>query len=970
MLSESESGSRKVFAVGFLALVTLSFLAASGLMAAPGAAPVAQQAPPDRHKALELLDLSPAVFVQNKGQWNSEVRYGFDGKGTRVSFTDAGPVFQTLGPSSEKGRSSSAVFSARFVGARSVTPVGFDASASRTNYYVGSDSAKWRTDVPSYEKIAYRGVYDGVDLYAWGRRSGLKYEFHVAPGASWRQIVVKYDGIEGLSLDEKGALHVATSLGEIVDGAPVVYQKTPSGTRDIAAHFRIVDASSYGFEVTGDVDVSLPLVIDPVIAWGSYFGGSGDEPGGGMMIDASGNILVGGVTFSADFPTTAGAQQTSFAGGVDLVCGKFDSSGTLAWATYIGGNGSDEPRGIAVDSAGYIWSAGKTNSTDFPVTNSSAPAGGIDGWIVRISPGGALSFASYFGGSGDDEAGGMVCTASNSCWVIGTTASTDFPTANAFQNANNGGIESFVIKFASSGARTVSSYLGGSGDDEAQDHGIGVDSTGDLWLAGKTDSTDLPTTGNAFQSTYGGGDQDGFVAEVSPSGSLLLASYVGGGGGDNVEHVEVDSTGNVFFAGWAGSQDFPVTSGQQGMTSQFGSQACIVKISPWQTELWARCFGGDNQPSARDLAVDSHGCLWMVGNISGSSFPSTADAFQHDFGGGSQDCYVAKFSPEGALMFASFIGGSGGEEEASTAIDAFDDLWIGALTDSTDLPATPNAFKQTSSGGIHAFLTKVRKAGTLAWTTYLGGNGTDGGTSLDDQNTTLLPDSDGNAWVAMVTSSTNLQTQAGAFQINAQGGLDLYFAKIDAPGIVQDALPRGMVGTAYSRTLAARAGAAPYTWSLRSGSLPAGLSLVASTGVVSGTPTATGTSSFTIRVTDDQGAWENRPFVVPIAAALVFSTTSLPAGTVGAEYHQGIAVSGGTEPYSGSVQSGNLPAGLSLGSLTGTISGTPSASGTSNFTIRVADDTGATVTKALSIVIHAAPGITTSSLPAGTVGTA
>ena len=187
--------------------------------------------PEVKETALKAFDLSPAVFIENKGQWDYEVRYGFDGKSVRVSFTDSGPVFQMLKSEAVEARPqpgvprdraaevkfAQAVFSARFVGAKAVRPVALEPSSSRMNFYRGNDPSKWPTDVPTYSKIAYRGLYDGIDLYTWGKRSGLKYEFHVAPGASWEEVVIRYDGIDGLSIDDSGALHVRTPLGENVD---------------------------------------------------------------------------------------------------------------------------------------------------------------------------------------------------------------------------------------------------------------------------------------------------------------------------------------------------------------------------------------------------------------------------------------------------------------------------------------------------------------------------------------------------------------------------------------------------------------------------------------------------------------------------------------------------------------------------------------------------------------------------------
>ena len=339
--------------------------------------------PGQREQAIKAFDLSPAVFIENKGQWDSQVRYGFDGKGTRVSFTDAGPVFQMLKSGGEDGEVSQAVFSATFVGGRKVTPVGIEKSPSTTNYYVGKDSSKWQSSVPSFQKVAYLGLYEGVDLYTWGKRSGLKYEFHVAPGASWKQIVVRYDGIDGLSIDDKGALHVKTPLGEIIDSAPVVYQETDHQRVEIAARFSLVDKSSYRFQITGAVDPSLSLVIDPSLAWGSYLGG-GRDIGSGIAVDSSGNCYVTGTTNSSDFPTPGGFD-TSFNGGAgDAFVAKITTSGQLEWATYLGGNDDDYGYGIAADAAGNCYVTGYTASSDFPVPGAfDTYCGDCDGFLTK-----------------------------------------------------------------------------------------------------------------------------------------------------------------------------------------------------------------------------------------------------------------------------------------------------------------------------------------------------------------------------------------------------------------------------------------------------------------------------------------------------------------------------------------------------------------------------------------------------------
>jgi len=445
------------------AATSAAFRPAAGLVATAGLSKAAEG--PAKKRALQAFDLSPAVFVENKGQWDESVRYGFDGKGVRVSFTDAGPVFQMLKNTGDKENPQIAqkVFSASFRGANHVRPVGLDAAATKVNYYIGNDASKWHSGVPSFEKILYKGLYDGVDLYTWGKRSGIKYEFHLAPGASWKDIVVRYEGIEGLAIDETGALHVRTSLGEIVDGAPVVYQETGGRRVEIAATFRLVDACSYGFEITGDVDAALPMVIDPYLAWSSYLGGSGDDGGRCIAVDSTGNCYVTGYTTSSDF-RTAGGLDTSLGGSLDAYVAKVTPSGTLAWSTYLGGSSNDEGSGIAADATGNCYLTGYTNSTDFPTAGGFDTSGGgnySDAFVVKVTASGTLAWSSYLGGSSVDEGCSIAVDGAGNCYLTGYTDSSDFPTAGGFGAIYGGAGDAFVAKVTASCALAWAMYLGG-----------------------------------------------------------------------------------------------------------------------------------------------------------------------------------------------------------------------------------------------------------------------------------------------------------------------------------------------------------------------------------------------------------------------------------------------------------------------------------------------------------------------------
>ena len=286
---------------------------------------------------LELFKVSPALFVENQGQWaDDSVHFVHSGDGASVAMTDTGPVFQLFrrepklnnAPAEESGPPTrlDAVggpeefdtkmleFSAEFVGADVVTPVGRDQAEATFNYFLGEQS-NWRRDVPSYTTVAYEGLYDGIDLHTWGLRSHLKYEFHVAPGADYTQVAVRYQGIDGLALDDDGSLliNMGGDWGQLVDDAPYVYQVIDGQEREVAGRFELLDAYTYTFVITGEYDPSAVLVIDPNLAWSTYLGGSGQEIGRSVAVDASGNILVAGETSSSGW--VSGGLDTSYNGG-------------------------------------------------------------------------------------------------------------------------------------------------------------------------------------------------------------------------------------------------------------------------------------------------------------------------------------------------------------------------------------------------------------------------------------------------------------------------------------------------------------------------------------------------------------------------------------------------------------------------------------------------------------------------------
>ena len=333
-------------------------------------------------QAMELFNASPALFVQNQGQWaDTAIRYGFDGAGGAIAFRDSGLDFvlyrgQDSGGANEPGGANSpqttppaapvvdsTSFSIRFDGANVVAPVGQEQAETTFNYLLG-DQADWRSNVPAYSVVSYLGVYDGIDLRTWGKRTGLKYEFDVAPGADYRRIQVHYDGIDGLSVDAGGALHIQTALGDVVEQAPLIYQEINGQQVGVAGGLQLINADTYSFTVTGPYDATKPLILDPDLAWFTYLGGSSNDEGLSIALDSAGNAYVTGYTDSSGL-ATAGACQTTKGGNQDAFVAKVNATGSgLAYFTYLGGTrDDDEGRGIAVDTAGNAYVTGNTNSS-------------------------------------------------------------------------------------------------------------------------------------------------------------------------------------------------------------------------------------------------------------------------------------------------------------------------------------------------------------------------------------------------------------------------------------------------------------------------------------------------------------------------------------------------------------------------------------------------------------------------------
>jgi len=337
-----------------------------------------------------------------------------------------------------------------------------------------------------------------------------------------------------------------------------------------------------------DYDPEMSLVIDPVLSYSTYLGGSGTDQAYAVAVDADGHAYVTGRTDSINFPVS-GAFQSSVSGSFDVFVAKFNTTGdALLYSTYIGGSGDDEAYGIAVDFSGNVYLAGFTDSSNFPTMNAAQPSkgGSRDGFVTKLNANGsALVYSTYLGGNGFDENFAIAIDSQGNAYVTGLTTSSNFPLVNPIQPfLGGGGDDAFIAKLNTNGSALIySTYLGGSGSDEG--FGITVDSSGNAFISGQTNSTNFPVV-DALQPAFGGGFLDAFVTKINAQGtSLLYSTYLGGSNDDTAEGVAVNTAGNAYIVGRTRSPNFPTVNAVQPTFIDGFTNAFVTKLTVLGTGL-------------------------------------------------------------------------------------------------------------------------------------------------------------------------------------------------------------------------------------------------------------------------------------------------------------------------------------------------------------------------------------------------
>lgn len=496
-------------------------------------------------------------FEANQGQTDARVQFLSRGHAQTLFLTSTEAVLRT-------GHD---VFRMKLAGANPASKAeGAELRAGKSNYFIGNDPAKWRTGVAQYGRVRFAEVYRGIDLVYYGADGQLEYDWIVKPGADASKIRLQFDGVEKMRVDANGDLVLETASGEIREKKPVVYQ-----AREIAGRY-VIRGREAAFEV-GPYDRGKQLVIDPVLAYSSYLGGSGNDWGTGIAVDSAGNAYVTGLTESTDFPLSHAFQSTNPPStdesetSDDAFVAKVSADGsTLIYSTYIGGTGADSANAIAVDASGDAYITGTTESTDFPLSNAFQSKNlGVFGnsFVTKLNPAGsALLFSTYLGGDQSDVGYGIAVDTAGNAYITGNTNSDNFPLVNAIEGKTSADTfpSAFLTKMSADGSTLLySTYLGGyKGQDIG--YGVAVDSSGSAYVAGTTSAPDLPVV-NALQAASKNSSDTGFVMKINPGGSAIVYStYLGGSVIDHLYALAVDSSGNAYVTGSTNSTDFPTVN--------------------------------------------------------------------------------------------------------------------------------------------------------------------------------------------------------------------------------------------------------------------------------------------------------------------------------------------------------------------------------------------------------------------------
>jgi uncharacterized repeat protein (TIGR01451 family) len=611
--------------------------------------------------------------------------------------------------------------------------------AARSNYLNRQPAI---VGVENYAALRYASVYPGIDVRFYGQGRHLEHDFLLAPGADVSKIALRTEGIDGIHIQPSGDARLTLGKLQLTESAPRAWQTIQGKRVAVQAAWKLIGSDRLGISL-GTYDRSLPVTIDPVLAYATHLGGTtGQDLSLGtsfpadtfitaLGLDGNGNIYVGGTTSAADYPTTAGAFDRSantraiFHDDTTTQSGfvsKFDKTGRiLIYSTFL----RVTVEAMAVDSTGIVYSA-EAQEDEFPGPN---PGFDIGIHIDKLSADGSkLLYTNMFAQGSDatsqacqtfssSTVGSLIADNSGHVYLAGNTTNPCIATPGAFQttlpNSNTTGyVAKFNTNVAPASSLVYSTYLGGTdGIDEV--NAIAIDSSANVYVAGTTSSTNFP-----HGATFGSGSPRAYVSKLNPSASgLIFSTLLGGADGfRGVTGIGLDPSHNVYITGTTSESGYPTTTGAFRTTIAGGSDAFVTKLSSGGGSLIFSTFlGGSGADSSSALHLNSAQMVFLTGSTSSADFPTTANAFNRTLAPATQDAFVTALQPDGkSLYYSTLLGGSNTSSGGAIWVDPAWNAWVGGNTSAGDFPVTPDAFQPGLKGNSDAFIAKVVIAADLA----------------------------------------------------------------------------------------------------------------------------------------------------------------------------------------------------------------------------------------------------------------
>ncbi|MBS1658303.1 MAG: SBBP repeat-containing protein [Bacteroidetes bacterium] len=589
------------------------------------------------------------------------------------------------------------------------------------NFYTTGDVTKPVLGVSSFYQVTYKNIYPNIDLVFYAPdqdgNNQLKYDWIVRKGGNPSRIKLEYDGQNGLVYNEDGTISVISPVGSITEGKVNAYLAADASPVNCMYS---LDRNTVRYRFSESVNE--PVVIDPSIIWSVDYGGESNEyvSEGDLALDKKNNTYICGNTRSTLYIATVGAYQTTFGGGdYDAFLAKLQTAGKLTWATYLGGTEKDEGHAVIVDNNYNVYLAGLAHSATgiaTPGTHQSVFAGNTDAFLAKFTSSGNLKWSTYYGGKGDDQINAIVCDNLGNIYFAGyTTSDTGIATPGAYQDTLHNDVfyggDACLGEFRGDGSFIWGSYLGGASTDRA--HAICLGNKKELFIQGTCESDSDFASGNVFQTTYGGGPADAYVARWDTNGKFSWCSYYGGEGDDHGRGVAVDQNNGVYIIGWTDSDSAMGTPNEinpywydaYATGGERLADGYLAKFNLNGQRLWGTYYGGEGRDQFKGLVIDKpNSYVYAIGLTSSEQNVSSTGAFQDSLGG-SADGMLLKVNYDGTRVWGTYVGETASEKFQDIDIDNSGNVYC-LMEVSGPFPLTPGTNLTTYRGATDAVVIK------------------------------------------------------------------------------------------------------------------------------------------------------------------------------------------------------------------------------------------------------------------------